>query len=50
MRSDEDEERYVSAEEGSNREEGSAQLLPVLHLALRSHQVKLKFNDIDCTD
>lgn len=44
MRSDEDEKRYVRAEEGS------AQLLPVFHLALRSHQVKLMFNVIDCTD
>lgn len=47
MRSDEDEKRNVRAEEGRDREEGSAQLLAVFHLALRSHQVKLIFNNID---
>lgn len=47
MRRDEDEKRNVRAEEGRDREEGSAQLLAVFHLALRSHQVKLIFNNID---
>jgi len=47
VRSDEDEKRNVRAEEGRDGEEGSAQLLADFHLALRSHQVKLIFNNVD---
>lgn len=50
MRSDEDEIRNVRAEEGRGREEGSAQHLVVFRSALRNHQVKLIFNNVDCTD
>lgn len=49
MRSDEDEKRAVRAEEGRDGE-GSAQPLAGFHVALRSHQVKLIFNNVDCTD
>lgn len=51
MRSDEGEERSeVRAEEGGEGCEGPLRLLAAFDSALRSHQVKLIFNNADCTD